>query len=74
MVNTKETKTHELETLDQIKERLLKKGQEEGHLDQKEIFEATNHLELSDIDIENLLEYFADNNVDINDNAEDKNV
>ena len=71
MAKKKVVETQDLETLEQIKERLLKKGQEEGHLDQKEIFEATNHLELSDIDIENLLEYFADNNVDINDNAED---
>ena len=71
MAKKKVAETQDLETLDQIKERLLKKGQEEGHLDQKEIFDATNHLDLSDIDIENLLEYFADNNIDINDNAED---
>ena len=71
MAKKKVAETEDLETLDQIKERLLKKGQEEGHLDQKEIFDATNHLDLSDIDIENLLEYFADNNIDINDNAED---
>ena len=72
MVNTKETKTHELETLDQIKERLLKKGQEIGHLDQKEIFDSIRHLDLSDIDIENLLEYFVDNDIDvIDDDNED---
>ena len=72
MVNTKETKTHELETLDQIKERLLKKVQEIGHLDQKEIFDSIRHLDLSDIDIENLLEYFVDNDIDvIDDDNED---
>ena len=71
MVNTKETKTHELETLDQIKERLLKKGQEIGHLDQKEIFDSIRHLDLSDIDIENLLEYFVDNDIDVIDDNED---
>ena len=72
MVNTKETKTHELETLDQIKGRLLKKGQEIGHLDQKEIFDSIRHLDLSDIDIENLLEYFVDNDIDvIDDDNED---
>ena len=72
MVNTKETKTHELETLDQIKERLLKTGQEIGHLDQKEIFDSIRHLDLSDIDIENLLEYFVDNDIDvIDDDNED---
>ena len=72
MVNTKETKTHELETLDQIKERLLKKGQEIGHLDQKEIFDSIRHLDLLDIDIENLLEYFVDNDIDvIDDDNED---
>ena len=72
MVNTKETKTHELETLDQIKERLIKKGQEIGYLDQKEIFDSIRHLDLSDIDIENLLEYFVDNDIDvIDDDNED---
>ncbi len=71
MAKKKVTESADLETLDQIKERLLKKGQEEGHLDQKEIFDATNHLDLSDIDIENLLEFFTDNNIDINDNSED---
>ncbi len=72
MVNTKETKTHELETLDQIKERLLKTGREIGHLDQKEIFDSIRHLDLSDIDIENLLEYFVDNDIDvIDDDNED---
>ena len=32
MVNKDETKKENLETFDQVKERLLKKGQEEGSL------------------------------------------
>ncbi len=72
MAKKKVAETQDLETLEQIKERLLKKGQEEGHLDQKEIFDSIRHLDLSDIDIENLLEYFVDNDIDvIDDDNED---
>lgn len=65
------------ETLDQVKERLLKKGQEEGHLSQSEIFEATEHLDMSDLDLENLLEFFMKNNVDVDieeDEEEEQNI
>ena len=71
MVNKDETKKENLETFDQVKERLLKKGQEEGSLDQKEIFDAINYFDLSDSDIENLLEYFEDNNIEIIDHSDD---
>ena len=71
MVNKDETKKENLETFDQVKERLLKKGQEEGILDQKEIFDAISYFDLSDSDIENLLEYFEDNNIEIIDHSDD---
>ncbi len=71
MVNKDETKKENLETFDQVKERLLKKGQEEGSLDQKEIFDAISYFDLSDSDIENLLEYFEDNNIEIIDHSDD---
>lgn len=74
MPNKKETQTQEIETLDQIKERLLNKGQENGKLAQKEIFDAIKHLDLSDIDIENLFEYFVDNNIDITDDSDDADI
>ncbi len=71
MPNKKETQTQVLETLDQIKKRLLNKGQESGKLAQKEIFDAIKYLDLSDIDIENLFEYFVDNNIDITDDSDE---
>lgn len=71
MVNKDDTKKENLETFDQVKERLLKKGQEEGSLDQKEIFDAISYFDLSDSDIENLLEYFEDNNIEIIDHSDD---
>ncbi len=69
--------TRVYETLEQVKERLLKKGQEEGHLSQSEIFEATEHLDMSDLDLENLLEFFMKNNVDVDieeDEEEEQNI
>lgn len=68
----------EFETLEQIKERLLKVGKEEGKLKQSEIFEATEHLDMSDMDLENLLEFFTKNDIDIiieeDEDEEDPNI
>lgn len=68
----------EFEGLDQIKERLLKKGQDNGSLRQEEIFDATSHLEMSDDDLEELLEYFSSKNITIvtdeDDDLEDEDV
>ena len=68
----------EFETLEQIKERLLKVGKEEGKLKQSEIFEATEHLDMSDMDLENLLEFFTKNDIDIiieeDEDEEDTNI
>ncbi len=55
----------EIEGLEEIKEKLLKKGQENGSLTQEEIFDATAHLELSDADIEDLLEFFAEKKIEV---------
>ena len=47
-----------LETLDQIKKRLEKEGKKDGSLYQADIFDATSHLDLTDEDIDGLLNYF----------------
>ncbi|MCH5180920.1 MAG: RNA polymerase sigma factor RpoD [Erysipelotrichales bacterium] len=55
----------DIEGLDEVKAKLLKKGQENGSLRQEEIFDATSHLELSDADLESLLEFFASKKVEV---------
>ncbi len=62
----------DLETIDQIKKRLLKKAKEEENtLEQSEIADATEKYDLSDEDIQELINYFQTNGVQvINDDDE----
>ena len=62
-----------IETLDSIKKRLLKKAQDSGNeIEQAEIDEAIQKLDLSDTDIEELIEYFAKKKIKvISDSDED---
>ena len=52
-------------SLEDIKKDFLKKGKAAGYIDQGDILDATNHLELSDNDIEELVEYFRANKIDV---------
>ena len=55
----------EIESLDQIKKRFEKKAQVEGFIVQDELFDAIEHLELSDDDTDNLLLYFKTKKIDV---------
>ena len=59
-----------VETLDAIKKRFLKKGKEEGFVNSGDIMDATSHLDLSDEDLNNLIGYFRDNGVEIENDDE----
>ena len=61
----------EIESLDQIKKRFEKKAQLEGFIIQDELFDAIEHLELTDQDSENLLIYFKNKKVEIKIEDED---
>ncbi|MGI6714363.1 MAG: RNA polymerase sigma factor RpoD [Bacilli bacterium] len=61
----------EIESLEMIKKRLEKKGKNAGYLIQEEIFEACQHLELSDEDLDSLVSYFEEKEIDIIDDDED---
>ena len=58
--------------LEAIKKRFLKKGKEEGSIDSGELMDAISHLELSDEDLESLMNFFKENNVEIESIEEDK--
>ena len=55
----------ELETLEDIKKRLLKKAKATGVIEQSEIYDETSHLDLSDEDYENLMKFFSDNQIEV---------
>ncbi|HMM00604.1 MAG TPA: RNA polymerase sigma factor RpoD [Bacilli bacterium] len=54
-----------VESLDTIKKKLEKKGKTAGYLDQDDIFEAIQHLDLSDEDMDALLDYFKQKGINI---------
>jgi len=67
----------DIETLDQIKKRFEKKGLQEGFIIQDELFDAIEHLDLTDEDSENLLVYFKNKKVEIkieDEDVEDRDV
>jgi RNA polymerase primary sigma factor len=61
----------EIESLDQIKKRFEKKAGTEGFIIQDELFDAIEHLDLTDEDSENLLVYFKNKKIEIKIEDED---
>lgn len=61
----------DIETLDQIKKRFEKKAGTEGFIIQDELFDAIEHLDLTDEDSENLLLYFKNKKIEIKIEDED---
>ena len=53
------------ETLDQIKKRFEKQGKEEKSISKEELLDACAHLDLSDKEINDLLEYFEKKKINI---------
>ena len=55
----------EIESLDSIKKRLEKVGKQQGYLAQEEIFESISHLDLTDDDLDSVINYFKGKNIEI---------
>ena len=55
----------EVESFETIKKRLEKKGKQAGELDQDEIMEALSQIEVSDEEMENLINYFKEKNINV---------
>lgn len=55
----------EIESLDSIKKRFEKQGKQSGYLNQEDIMDATSHLDLTDNDLEDLINYFKSKNIEI---------
>ena len=67
-----------VESLETIKKKIEKKGKKDGYINQEDVFEAVSHLDLSDDDLNNLIQYFKDKKiqviVDSDDNLDDYEV
>ena len=55
----------EVESFETIKKRLEKKGKQAGELDQDEIMEALSQIDVSDEEMENLINYFKEKNINV---------
>lgn len=64
-----------IESLDTIKKRLEKQGKKDGSLNQEDILDAVAQLDLSDEDLESLIQYFKDKKIEvISDEEDDQNL
>ncbi len=62
----------EIEGLEAIKKRFLKKGKEEGSIDVGELMDATSHLDISDEDLESLMNFFKENHIEMESEDEEE--
>lgn len=63
----------DIKTLEEIEKTLLKKSKKDGFIAQSEIYDALNNYELDDNAIDELIAFFADNNVKVvNEDEEDE--
>ena len=70
---TKKRDTETLATLAEIEAKLLKKAKNNGNsLEQTDIYDALNNYELEDDVIEDLITYFANQNVEIISDEDDE--
>ena len=55
----------DIETIDQIKARLLKKAKAQGYIDQSEIYDELNNYELDEDALVDLISFFQENDVEV---------
>lgn len=62
-----------IESLDSIKTRFEKRGKKDGYINQGDLFDALSHLDLSDEDFAELIKYFEDKHIKVeNDDIEEE--
>ena len=61
----------DLKTLQQIEQQLLKKSKSSGTIEQSDIYDALNSYELEDVDIDELMEFFRNNGIEVISEDED---
>lgn len=63
---------NDIESLDSIKKRFEKKAKSAGYIDQGDLLDSVSYLDLTDDDFEQLVQYFKDKNIKVeNDEEED---
>ena len=65
--------TDAVESLDSVKKRFEKKGIKDGFINQEDVFDAVSHLDLSDDELEALIQYFKDKKIQVISDTADEN-
>ena len=68
---TKKYELHEIETIEEIKERLLKKAKNQGYIEQSDIYDELNNYELDEDTLVDLINFFQENDVEVLTGEED---
>jgi len=55
----------EIETLDDIKKRIVKTSKARGYIDMSDVLDETSHLELADEDLESLIVFFKEKGIQV---------
>lgn len=63
--------TKTIKTLDEVKEDLKHKFNEEGNLSQKEVMDSIEHLDLNDTESDEFFQWFVENDIDITDDLDE---
>ena len=71
-VSDSKLSSEDIKTLQEIEKSLLKKCKKEGFINQSEIYDALNNYELDDVAIDELIAFFADNNIKVVNEDEDE--
>ena len=64
--------TEDIKSLEEIEKSLLKKCKKEGVINQSEIYDALNNYELDDAAVDELIAFFADNEIKVVNDDEDE--
>ena len=69
---TSKLKGEDIKTLEEIEKNLLKKCKKEGMINQSEIYDALHDYELDDEAVDELIAFFADNDIEVINDDEDE--
>ena len=69
-----EENKEKIESLDSIKKRFEKKGKKDGFINQEDVFDAVAHLDLSDDELDSLIQYFKDKKIQVLSDSNDENL
>ena len=69
-----EENKEKIESLDSIKKIFEKKGKKDGFINREDVFDAVAHLDLSDDELDSLIQYFKDKKIQVLSDSNDEKM